>query len=148
MNDIKNPDLIRRGQKLTVVEGPFRVEVRKNDRSLIVCLGDSPIRSYRIAVGAQNSTPEGDYTVLRKMVKPPWTDPYNRTIMRAEDPNYPLGSRWIEFKAPPGAYGIHGTNNVEDLGKEVSFGCIRVLHPQEEEIYDFVVVGSPVVVLP
>ncbi len=86
--------------------------------------------------------------MVRKLKNPPWTDPYNPTIVRADDPEYPLGTRWIEFIPPPGAYGIHGSKIEEEIGTEASFGCVRVLHPQEEEIYDFVTLGSPIVISP
>ncbi len=148
INDIKNPNLIRIGQTLTVIDGPFRIVVDKSDKTLAVYLGDAFIRSYPVALGKNNSTPEGEFTVLRKLVDPPWTDPYNRTIIRADNPEYPLGTRWIEFIPPPGAYGIHGSKVAEEIGTEASFGCVRVLHPQEEEIYDFVVLGSPIVITP
>ncbi|MFH1039350.1 MAG: L,D-transpeptidase family protein [PVC group bacterium] len=148
LNDIKNPNLIRIGQKLTVVEGPFWIAVDKGDKTLSVYRGETFIRSYPVALGKKNSTPEGEFTVIRKLVDPPWTDPYNRTIVRADSPEYPLGTRWIEFIAPPGAYGIHGSKVAEEIGTEASFGCVRVLHPQEEEIYDFVTLGSPVKIAP
>ncbi|MDP8214321.1 MAG: L,D-transpeptidase family protein [Candidatus Euphemobacter frigidus] len=148
LNEIADPDLIRIGQKLIVIEGPFRITVDKSDRSLSIFLGDKFIRSYPVALGKKNSTPEGEFSVVRKLVDPPWTDPYNRTIIRADNPDYPLGTRWIEFIPPPGAYGIHGSRIAEEIGTDASFGCIRVLHPQEEEIYDFVVLGSPIVITP
>ena len=148
INNIENPDLIRIGQKLTVIQGPFRVEVDKSEMNLSIFLGDKFIRSYPVALGKQDSTPEGEFEVVRKLKNPPWTDPYNRTIIRADDPEYPLGTRWIEFIPPPGAYGIHGSKVEEEIGTEASFGCVRVLHPREEEIYDFVTLGSPIVITP
>ena len=148
LNDIKDPDLIRVGRTLTVIQGPFRVEVDKSRRELSVHRGNLLIRSYPVALGIQGSTPEGEFEVLRKLVKPAWTDPYHRTVVTADRPEYPLGTRWIEFKAPPGAYGIHGTHEAKTIGEEASFGCVRLLHPAEEEVYDFVTLGSPVLIRP
>lgn len=148
LNDIRNQDLIRAGQKLTVIEGPFRIEIDKSDMVLSLYLGDTFIRSYPAATGKNNSTPEGEFSVVRKLVEPPWTDPYNRIIVRADNPEYPLGTRWIEFVPPPGAYGIHGSKKEDEIGREASFGCVRVLHPREEEIYDFVTIGSPIIIKP
>jgi lipoprotein-anchoring transpeptidase ErfK/SrfK len=148
INEIKDPNLIRIGQTLSVIEGPFRVAVDKSDMSLSIYLGETFIRSYPVALGKKNSTPEGEFSVVRKLVDPPWTDPYHRTIIRADNPDYPLGTRWIEFIPPPGAYGIHGSKKAEEIGTEASFGCIRVLHPQEEELYDFLILGSPIVITP
>jgi lipoprotein-anchoring transpeptidase ErfK/SrfK len=148
LNDLNNPNLIRKGQKLVVLEGPLSVQVSKAAKTISVKKDDAVLASYAVALGRNDSTPEGEFAVLRKMVNPPWTDPYHRTIVKADSPEYPLGTRWIEFKAPPGAYGIHGTKSAADIGQDVSFGCVRVLHPQEEEIYDFVIVGSPVAIAP
>ncbi|MEA1928775.1 MAG: L,D-transpeptidase family protein [Candidatus Auribacterota bacterium] len=148
LNGLQDPNLIRIGQTLTVIEGPFRVKIDKSEKKLALYLGDTFIRSYPVTLGTKDSTPEGEFTVLRKLKNPPWTDPYNRTIVRADNPEYPLGTRWIEFIPPPGAYGIHGTMNEEEIGQEASFGCVRVLHPQEEEVYDFLILGSPVVITP
>ncbi len=148
LNDIPNPDLIREGRTLRVVDGPFRVVVDKSERTLGVYLGDTFIRSYPVALGKRDSTPEGEFKVLRKLENPPWTDPYNRTVVTADDPEYPLGTRWIEFIPPPGAYGIHGSKLAEEIGTEASFGCVRLLHPQEEEVYDFLTLGSPILIKP
>ncbi|MDP8236454.1 MAG: L,D-transpeptidase family protein [Candidatus Erginobacter occultus] len=148
LNNIADPNLIRVGRKLMVIDGPFRVEVDKSERTLDVFLGDSFIRSYPVALGKRDSTPEGEFQVLRKLENPPWTDPYNRTIVTADDPEYPLGTRWIEFIPPPGAYGIHGSRVAEEIGTEASFGCVRLLHPQEEEVYDFLTLGSPILIQP
>ncbi len=148
LNNIPDPNLIRVGRKLTVIEGPFRIEVDKSERTLTVYLQDIFIRSYPVALGKRDSTPEGEFQVLRKLENPPWTDPYNRTIVTADDPEYPLGTRWIEFIPPPGAYGIHGSRVAEEIGTEASFGCVRLLHPQEEEVYDFLTLGSPILIRP
>jgi len=148
LNEIADPDLIRVGRTLTVIEGPFRIEVDKSERTLAVYLGDTFIRSYPVALGKRDSTPEGEFRVLRKLENPPWTDPYHRTVVTADDPDYPLGTRWIEFIPPPGAYGIHGSRVAEEIGTEASFGCVRLLHPEEEEVYDFVTLGSPILIRP
>ncbi len=148
LNEIPDPDLIRVGRKLTVIEGPFRIGIDKGARTLTVWLGETFIRSYPVALGTRGSTPEGEFEVLRKLENPPWTDPYHRTIVTADDPEYPLGTRWIEFIPPPGAYGIHGSTVEEEIGTEATFGCVRLLHPAEEEVYDFVTLGSPILIRP
>lgn len=146
LNDIPDLNLIRVGRNLVVIDGPFRIEVDKSDRTLSVFRGDDFIRSYPVALGKRDSTPEGEFKVLRKLENPPWTDPYHRTIVTADDPDYPLGTRWIEFIPPPGAYGIHGSRVAEEIGTEASFGCVRLLHPEEEEVYDFLTLGSPILI--
>ncbi|MDP3981485.1 MAG: L,D-transpeptidase family protein [Chlamydiota bacterium] len=141
-NHIANPNLIRIGQKLKVIEGPFHVLIKKEDKTLHLYLNDTHVKSYDVAVGKNDSTPEGKFSVREKLIKPVWTDPYNRTQVKPDDPAYPLGTRWIEFAE--NGYGIHGTNDPDSIKKEASFGCIRMLDADVEELYDFLIVGSSV----
>ena len=41
-------------------------------------------------------------------------------------------------------YGIHGTNEPELIGQQVSHGCIRMLNEDVEELFDVVSIGTPV----
>ncbi len=146
LNNIENVNQIRIGQKLKVIEGPFSIVIHKAGKVLTVSLKDQEIKSYDVAIGKNDSTPEGDFTILNKMIEPIWTDPYLGDLVKAGDPRYPLGTRWMQF-APYG-YGIHGTNDPSSIKSEASFGCIRMLNPDVEELYDWVCIGSKVQVLP
>ncbi|MDP8218919.1 MAG: L,D-transpeptidase, partial [Candidatus Theseobacter exili] len=116
INELENPDLIRKGQKLQVLQGPFRILINKGSKQLTVYKNETSLRTYSIATGKSDSTPEGSFKVRKKLIKPVWTDPYNRIVVSPDDPDYPLGSRWIEFAE--NGYGIHGTNNPDSIGKE------------------------------
>ncbi len=145
LNKIENVNQIRIGKRLKVIEGPFSIVVHKADKVLTVSLKDQTIKNYDVAIGKNNSTPEGEFTILNKMVEPIWTDPYSGVLVDSKDPRYPLGTRWMQF-APYG-YGIHGTNDPSSIKSEASFGCIRMLNPDVEELYDWVTIGSKVQVL-
>jgi lipoprotein-anchoring transpeptidase ErfK/SrfK len=43
--------------------------------------------------------------------------------------------------------GIHGTDAVNSIGTNASHGCIRMLIPDVEELYDQVRVGTPVYIV-
>ena len=45
-------------------------------------------------------------------------------------------------------YRIHGTNEPQSIGKAMSSGCIRMLNQDIAELYDQVMVGTPVTVRP
>jgi lipoprotein-anchoring transpeptidase ErfK/SrfK len=47
-----------------------------------------------------------------------------------------------------GKYRIHGTNQPESIGKAMSSGCIRMLNQDIAELFDQVIVGTPVTVRP
>jgi len=145
LNNLDNPNLIRVGQKLKVIQGPFRIVIHKQAKTLSIYLKDLHIKTYDIAVGKDDSTPEGEFKIMDKLVKPIWTDPYQNVQVMPDDPNYPLGTRWMQFAEY--GYGIHGTNHPESIKTEASFGCIRMLNPDAEEVYDWVCLHSQVSIL-
>jgi LysM repeat protein len=130
---------IRMGQKLKVVPGPFAAVVFLDRYELVVHLGGSFVKSYRVGVGKDGTTPIGTFTVKNKMVNPTYYGPEG--IIPHDDQKNPLGERWIDIGD---SYGIHGTIDPESIGKNESRGCIRMLNSEVEEVYDFLVIGSEV----
>ena len=63
-------------------------------------------------------------------------------------PDNPLGARALYLYAggQDTLYRIHGTNEPQSIGKAMSSGCIRMLNQDVAELYDNVIVGTPVVV--
>jgi LysM repeat protein len=130
---------IRMGQKLKVVPGPFAAVVFLDRYELVVHLNGSFVKSYRVGVGRDGTTPIGTFTVKNKMVDPTYYGPEG--IIPHDDPKNPLGERWVDLGD---SYGIHGTIEPESIGKNESRGCIRMLNSEVEEVYDFLVIGSEV----
>jgi LysM repeat protein len=130
---------IRMGQKLKVVPGPFGAVVFLDRYELVVHLNGSFVKSYRVGVGRDGTTPIGMFTVKNKMVNPTYYGPEG--IIPSDDPKNPLGERWIDIGD---SYGIHGTIEPDSIGKNESRGCIRMLNSEVEEVYDFLVIGSEV----
>jgi lipoprotein-anchoring transpeptidase ErfK/SrfK len=60
-------------------------------------------------------------------------------------PGNPLGTRWMGISSP--GVGIHGTPDAASIGYSASHGCIRMLIPQAEWLFDHVDVGSPVFIV-
>jgi len=90
-------------------------------------------------------TPEGLFTVTVKAINPY----YRKKNIQGGNPKNPLGTRWIGFDAKDTdgrTYGIHGTNNPASIGKYVSLGCIRMQNEAIESLYDFIPVGTKVLV--
>jgi lipoprotein-anchoring transpeptidase ErfK/SrfK len=44
-------------------------------------------------------------------------------------------------------YGIHGTVEPQNLGKQVTQGCVRMSNPQVEELYAIVPQGTEVTII-
>jgi hypothetical protein len=134
-----DPRKIRAGQKLKVTPGPFAALVSLGRHELIVHQNGAFVKSYRVGLGKANSTPPGKFVVKNKEKNPTYYGPDG--VIAADDPQNPLGERWIDIGD---SYGIHGTIDPESIGKNESRGCVRLLNSDVEEVYDFLVVGSEV----
>jgi len=137
-----DPKRIRPGQKLKVIKGPFAAIVELDGYLLTVHAFGYYVRSYKVGAGKDGSTPIGKFTVLNKVSNPQYTDPQGRVI-DSDDPNNPLGERWIDLG---NGYGIHGTTDPASITKAESRGCIRMRNEDVEEVYDMLGVGSEVAI--
>jgi LysM repeat protein len=137
-----DPRRIRAGQKLKVNKGPFAAVVDLSDFELTVHAHGYFICRYPVGIGKDNSSPIGTFVVLNKVANPQYTDPEGRVIA-SDDPNNPLGERWIDLGD---SYGIHGTIDPNSIGRAESRGCIRLRNEDVEEVYDLLTVGSQVVI--
>ena len=131
---------IRAGQKLKVVNGPFSVLVTLASHELIVHHNGSFVKSYRVGVGKEGTSPLGTFVVKDKLVDPTYYGP-DGLVIANDDPNNPLGERWIDIGD---SFGIHGTIGPESIGRNESRGCIRMLNSDVEEVYDLLVIVSQV----
>ena len=63
-------------------------------------------------------------------------------------PDNPLGARalYLYSNNADTLYRIHGTNEPKSIGLALSSGCIRMLNEDVAELFDNVIVGTPVTV--
>jgi len=145
VNGILDKDRIREGQTIKIVRGPFRAVVTKRTYTLDVYLGETFVRDFNVGLGADDSTPTGEWRVATKLMNPTYYPPRGGEIIAADDPKNPLGERWIGLVGVSGAaveqerYGIHGTNEPDSIGKSVSMGCIRMHNQDVEALYSYLV---------
>jgi len=154
INGIDNASRLRVGQTLKVVHGPFLVEVKCSTFQMIVTLGDAVARCYPVSIGKTGrDTPRGVWKVRvgKKQVNPAWPDSETGKYYYPDDPENPLGERWIGLEGVEGdavgreGFGIHGTIKPDEIGKNASRGCIRLLNPNVEEVYDMLAEGKTLV---
>lgn len=89
-----------------------------------------PVKVYPVAIGKPSTpSPVGEWRILEKAQ---WGEG--------------LGRRWMQISTPWGTYGIHGTNNPGSIGSAASNGCIRMFTEDADELYQWVQVGTPVLV--
>ena len=70
--------------------------------------------------------------------------PPRSAALHAGGPDNPLGARALYLGSS--LYRIHGTNEPETIGQNVSSGCIRMMNEDVEDLYDRVRVGARVIV--
>ncbi len=145
INAIRNKNLIRAGQSLKIIKGPFRAVIDRKSFALEVYLGSTFVRHYRVGLGANGSTPAGEWRVATKLLNPTYYPPRGGRIMSGDDPENPLGERWIGLQGVVGEavgqlrYGIHGTIEPESIGQNASLGCVRMYNEDVEALYTYLV---------
>ena len=117
-----------RDEARSEMEG-LRFVVDHSDRKLRIYRGDEEIRSHDVAIGTEeNPTPTGDYAFHRVDLNPRWVPPdsdwaEDREPKAPGAPDNPMGRARLVYQMP---YTIHGTDQLDSLGKAVSHGSIRV----------------------
>jgi lipoprotein-anchoring transpeptidase ErfK/SrfK len=130
--------------------GPVIV-IRRGSNQLTLYSGAKVVRKFQVATG-QNiyPTPLGRFQIVVKWKNPWWYPPTSSSWAKGlkpvpPGPNNPLGTRWMGLSAP--GVGIHGTDEPASIGYSLSHGCIRMLVPQAEWLFDHVDVGTPVFIV-
>jgi lipoprotein-anchoring transpeptidase ErfK/SrfK len=107
-------------------------------------------RIFNVATGqSAYPTPLGRFEIEVKWRDPWWYPPPSGWAKDKEPippgPGNPLGTRWMGLTAP--YVGIHGTPDASSIGYSASHGCIRMLVPQAEWLFDHVEIGTPVFIV-
>jgi LysM repeat protein len=154
INNISDPRALRAGETIKVINGPFRCKVYRSKFTMDLYLQDTFVRSFTVGLGKPGrETPTGRWRVKGKLLSPTWTDPDTGKTYEAEDPDYPLGARWIALEGLDGdakgrtGFAIHGTKNPEQLGTAESRGCIRLYNEDVKLVYDLLRAGVSEVVV-
>jgi len=140
INNLKG-DVIHPRQKLKVNTASFSIFVDKSENILKLYRDGKLFKTYIVATGKNNSTPVGEFTIVGKEPKPVWTKPGVGMIM-PDSEEYELGERWIAISVK--GYGIHGTNDENSIGGQVTSGCVRMYNDDVIELYDLVTKGTKV----
>jgi lipoprotein-anchoring transpeptidase ErfK/SrfK len=144
------PAKIQRPGLTSTSIGPVIV-IRRASNLLTLYTGMRYVRQFHVATGqAAYPTPLGEFQI-KVMWKNPWWYPPPDPWAAGEKPTppgpgNPLGTRWMGLTAP--GVGIHGTPNSASIGYSLSHGCIRMLIPQAEWLFDHVRIGTPVYIVP
>lgn len=130
------------------------IVIRRGSKELLLYrVGAKPklIREFRVATGrSEYPTPLGSFEIVNKQRDPWWYPPTTSAWAQGQDPvppgpGNPLGTRWMGISSP--YVGIHGTPDAASIGYSASHGCIRMLIPQVEWLFNQVDVGTPVIIV-
>jgi lipoprotein-anchoring transpeptidase ErfK/SrfK len=131
------------GQELKVNVCEFSLVVDKSQNLLFLKRDGEVFKTYTVATGKNGRTPEGNFKIINKLVKPTW---YKAgAVVLPDNPENILGSRWLGIDKA--GYGIHGTTDPENLGQQVTLGCVRMANQEVEELYTIIPVGTEVTIV-
>ncbi|MEN7973812.1 MAG: L,D-transpeptidase family protein [Verrucomicrobiota bacterium] len=141
MNGLES-DTIRLGSRLLVFNGNFSIRVSKTRNILDLMSGNQLFKRYSVGTGKFGKTPAVEFSIVDKIVEPPWTRPSDNKQIEYGDPENVLGSRWMAIRSAEhpelSGFGIHGTWERDSVGKQSSAGCVRMLNEDVEELFDLV----------
>lgn len=113
-------------------KGNISIIIDTTRRTLTVLTDGEPYHTFPVAVGKHHTpTPIGNWKVVRK----------------ARDWGTGFGTRWLGLNVPWGIYGIHGTNKPYSIGGYQSHGCIRMNNRHVEQMFPWIPVGTPVIIV-
>jgi len=156
INGIPRPEALQADESIKIINGPFHAKVYRSSFTMDIYLQDTFVRSFPVGLGKPGyDTPTGLWVVRPggKLIKPRWTDPDTGRTYEPDDPNYPLGSRWISLDGLEGAakgrtgFAIHGTKDPHEIGVAKSRGCIRLYNGDVILVYDLLMPGESKVLL-
>ena len=126
------------------------IVIHRGSNKLNLYAGMKLRRTFGVATGqSRYPTPLGSFEIVVKWRNPWWYPPQSDWAQDAEPippgPGNPLGTRWMGISSP--AVGIHGTPDPASIGYSVSHGCIRMLIPEVEWLFNQVDIGTPVYIV-
>ncbi|MGE3645813.1 MAG: L,D-transpeptidase family protein [Beijerinckiaceae bacterium] len=152
LSSVLDPKYERQEVAYSAKHGAGTIVVDTPNRFLYLVLGNGRAMRYGIGVGRPGFEWSGVKRVTRKAEWPDWRPP-SEMLKRRPDlpafmpggPSNPLGARAMYLGSS--LYRIHGTNEPETIGTNVSSGCIRLLNRHVIDLYGRVRVGTKVIVI-
>ncbi|RYC33284.1 L,D-transpeptidase [Lichenibacterium minor] len=133
-------------------QAPGTVVIDTADKFLYLVEGAGHALRYGIGVAKPGFLWSGTHTITRMAEWPDWTPPAEMLGRRPDLPRHmdgglanPLGARAMYLGST--LYRIHGTNEPDTIGTNVSSGCIRLRNEDVTDLYGRVRVGTRVVVM-
>jgi lipoprotein-anchoring transpeptidase ErfK/SrfK len=150
-NTAANP-FVKQVVQVQVEQPAGTIIVDTRNHFLYFLLGDGEAIRYGIGVARDGFEWSGTHRISNKREWPGWTPPAEMRKRVPGLPKYmpggidnPLGARALYIGST--LYRIHGTNEPNSIGRDVSSGCIRMVNDDVIDLYERVRVGAKVIVL-
>ncbi len=134
-----------RSSEITLSSHNYSIDINLSGHEIVVNNGDNEVLRSAIGVGrADRPTPGGDYFIT-ELLQPPEPDglygPYAYGLSGYSDV-------LMDFRGGEGVIGIHGTNEPDLVGTDVSSGCIRLPNSEIMALVDRIglPLGTPVTI--
>ena len=132
-------------------EAPGTFIIQTSEHFLYVVLRDNRALRYGIGVGRDGFQWSGLVRISKMAEWPDWTpppemitrQPYLPRFM-AGGPGNPLGARAMYLGST--VYRIHGTNQPETIGENISSGCFRLANGDVVDLYSHAAIGTKVII--
>jgi len=120
--------------------GDHWVDVSISQQITTLYIGDTPVQQFCVSTGTPGThdTPRGTFKVYAKW---PVTD--LRSSTPGDSYNYPNVKWVVPFD---GAYYFHTAYWNNDFGTPISHGCVNLREADAKVLYDFVTIGTKVVI--
>jgi lipoprotein-anchoring transpeptidase ErfK/SrfK len=138
----------------TVMAHQYKVTVELSAHEILVTNGDQVVMKEPIGVGkATTPTPGGRY-YIKELIRPCYSDGKGGKCIQNDDGPYGPYAYGLsgfspvldDYKGGKGEIGIHGTNEPEKIGTDVSHGCIRMKNDSIRKLAAILPLGTPVIV--
>ena len=149
-----DPNFGRYQVNYSTTEAPGTIIVDTGDRHLYFVLPGGKAMRYGVAVGDEAYGWTGTARVQRKAEWPSWNPPaemkqrWPHVHAMQGGPMNPLGARalYLYEGNRDTLYRIHGTNEPDKIGRNVSSGCIRMRNIDVVDLYNRTPLGAKVIV--
>lgn len=150
--DARRVQIVANSTKPDITDGDIGsiVVIKQSEFKLYLYNGETLEGTFKVAVGTpQYPTPNGKFYILEKKKDPWWYPPKSDWAKDKKPippgPGNPLGPYWMDLG---NGVGIHATVDEASLGYSASHGCIRMSEWGALQIFNAVVKGTPVYIIP
>ncbi|MBA61571.1 MAG: hypothetical protein CMJ76_04320 [Planctomycetaceae bacterium] len=141
INGLRSVAVLKAGDELKIVQGPFRGEINVSNKELTLFVGVLYAGRFQIQLGSEFNPQPGQYSVLDKQLDRSYYAA-DGSIIRGGAMNNPYGKYWMDLG---GNISIH--TQPQDAGsRDVGLGSIKLKPVDARDVYHILSAGSQVTI--